>query len=201
MSMHAFDERVRSQAGPIVAARTGTDTPQIIDIVRGSRSAAADVPLVLVEHDPVTGTVARLAPAPIACAPPDQLDRELDREVAGALVDLLLDSLGDELTAVAVLVVRRPPEPAQRDRGTRQRRHIHAVPSGTTARPPLAEPLTRRELEVLRYLPTCMPNAEIARKLYVSTNTVKTHVQHIYQKFGASDRTDAVRLACEYGLC
>ena len=62
------------------------------------------------------------------------------------------------------------------------------------------DPLSSRELEVLRYLPTRMGNAEIARTLYVSTNTIKTHVKHIYQKLAAADRDDAVRIARAGGL-
>lgn len=168
---------------------------------------SGNVPLVLVGQVPVTGTGPRWAPAPTVstvCVPDpldQELDPELDQEWATALVDLLMDSLRDEDTQVAVLVVRTPRDHARRARGSRQRRHIHAVPAGTAAPPALADPLSPRELEVLHYLPTCMPNAEIARELYVSTNTVKTHVRHIYQKLGASDRSEAVRLAYEYGLC
>lgn len=65
---------------------------------------------------------------------------------------------------------------------------------------PLIDRLSPRELEVLEYLPTRLSNAEIAATLFVSTNTVKTHVKHIYQKLGATDRDDAVRKARELGL-
>ncbi|MFN3219389.1 MAG: LuxR C-terminal-related transcriptional regulator [Acidimicrobiales bacterium] len=65
---------------------------------------------------------------------------------------------------------------------------------------PLIDRLSPRELEVLEYLPTRLSNAEIATALFVSTNTVKTHVKHIYQKLGATDRDDAVRKAHELGL-
>jgi LuxR family transcriptional regulator, maltose regulon positive regulatory protein len=44
---------------------------------------------------------------------------------------------------------------------------------------PLLDPLTERELAVLRFLPTMMSNAEIASELFVSVNTVKTHVKHV----------------------
>jgi LuxR family transcriptional regulator, maltose regulon positive regulatory protein len=58
---------------------------------------------------------------------------------------------------------------------------------------PLLEPLSDRELTVLRFLPTMMSNAEIASEMFVSVNTVKTHLKHIYRKLDVSERRDAVR--------
>jgi LuxR family maltose regulon positive regulatory protein len=55
--------------------------------------------------------------------------------------------------------------------------------------------LTRSEARVLRYLPTNLSTREIAAELYLSTNTVKTHQRHLYQKLGASSRTEAVERA------
>jgi LuxR family transcriptional regulator, maltose regulon positive regulatory protein len=65
---------------------------------------------------------------------------------------------------------------------------------------PLVEPLTERELAVLAELPTMRTNEEIARELYVSINTVKSHLMHLYRKLGVSSRRDAVRRARELGL-
>lgn len=62
------------------------------------------------------------------------------------------------------------------------------------------EPLTDRELVVLRYLPTMYKASEIAADLYVSVNTVKTHQQSIYRKLGVSTRRDAVDRARERNL-
>ena len=53
----------------------------------------------------------------------------------------------------------------------------------------LAEPLTERELAVLRLLATRLSNREIGRELYVSINTVRTHIQAIYRKLGVRNRT------------
>jgi LuxR family maltose regulon positive regulatory protein len=59
------------------------------------------------------------------------------------------------------------------------------------------EELSPSELRVLRYLPTNLTRPEIARELYVSVNTVNTHVRSIYSKLGARDRSAAVRRARE----
>jgi LuxR family maltose regulon positive regulatory protein len=64
----------------------------------------------------------------------------------------------------------------------------------------LLEPLSERELVVLRFLPTMMSNAEIASEMFVSVNTVKTHLKHIYRKLDVSDRRDAVRRGRELRL-
>jgi LuxR family maltose regulon positive regulatory protein len=64
----------------------------------------------------------------------------------------------------------------------------------------LLEPLSARETVVLRYLPTLLSNQEIAGELFVSVNTVKTHLKSIYRKLGVSDRREAVRLARELRL-
>ncbi|GIV63953.1 MAG: LuxR family transcriptional regulator [Bellilinea sp.] len=64
----------------------------------------------------------------------------------------------------------------------------------------LIEPLTEREVEVLRWLAQGLSNAEIAEKLYLSVGTVKTHVKHIYGKLGVDDRVKAAGKARELGL-
>ena len=63
----------------------------------------------------------------------------------------------------------------------------------------LAEPLTVRELEVLSYLPSRLTNAELADHFYVSVNTIKTHMAHIYRKLGVANRNEAVSRARENG--
>jgi LuxR family maltose regulon positive regulatory protein len=72
--------------------------------------------------------------------------------------------------------------------------------SGGHATRELLDPLSERETVVLRYLPTLLSNQEIAGELYVSVNTVKTHLKSIYRKLGASDRREAVRLARDLRL-
>ena len=60
--------------------------------------------------------------------------------------------------------------------------------------------ITRRELEVLELIAQGMSNREIAGKLYVSENTVKTHSSRVFDKLGAKRRTQAVQLGKEFGL-
>ena len=64
----------------------------------------------------------------------------------------------------------------------------------------LREPLSHSEIRVLRYLPTKLPGPEIADQLYLSVNTVKTHVRHVYDKLGAHRRHEAVEQARALGL-
>jgi LuxR family maltose regulon positive regulatory protein len=62
-------------------------------------------------------------------------------------------------------------------------------------REPRPDLLGEAELRVLRLLPTAMTQREIARELYLSLNTVKTHARAIYRKLGVSSRADAVAVA------
>jgi NarL family two-component system response regulator YdfI len=78
-----------------------------------------------------------------------------------------------------------------------------ALPAGAPASPPLAElaePLTRREREVLQMLASGVGNKEIAAQLAISEHTVKFHVTSILGKLGAASRTEAVALAIRLGL-
>jgi LuxR family maltose regulon positive regulatory protein len=72
-----------------------------------------------------------------------------------------------------------------------------ALPAGP--QPPL-EPLSSSEIRVLRYLPTNLTMPEIAGELYVSHNTVRTHMRHLYTKLGTHRRAEAVARARDLGL-
>jgi LuxR family maltose regulon positive regulatory protein len=72
-------------------------------------------------------------------------------------------------------------------------------PPPAVAQPPL-EPLSETEIRVLRYLPTNLSTREIANELYVSQNTVKTHMHHLYVKLGTHRRSEAVARARVLGL-
>jgi len=65
---------------------------------------------------------------------------------------------------------------------------------------PLPAGLTAREAEVLTLLAAGLSNTEIARRLFVSNATVKTHINRIFAKTGARDRAQAVRYAYQTGL-
>jgi LuxR family maltose regulon positive regulatory protein len=73
-----------------------------------------------------------------------------------------------------------------------------AVPP--TKRPRLVEPLSDRELQVLRLLATHLSNAEIGEQLFVSVNTVRFHARNIYAKLNVHARGDAVQRAKKLGL-
>jgi LuxR family maltose regulon positive regulatory protein len=64
----------------------------------------------------------------------------------------------------------------------------------------LVDPLTERELEVLRLLTAGLSNREIARELVVATSTVKSHINHIYGKLDVKSRTQAIAQARTLGL-
>ncbi|MDG4824980.1 LuxR C-terminal-related transcriptional regulator [Asanoa sp. WMMD1127] len=70
----------------------------------------------------------------------------------------------------------------------------------TAAPKAVSDPLTDRELTVLRYLQSVLSNGEIATEMTVSVNTVKTHLRNIYRKLDTNHRRDAVRRARELHL-
>ncbi|MGZ4396743.1 MAG: response regulator [Gaiellaceae bacterium] len=87
-----------------------------------------------------------------------------------------------------------------------QRRLVEAVAGRPMPAVQAADPaeapdgLTPREVDVLRLIAEGLSNTEIAERLYVSTATVKTHVNHIFQKTGARDRAQAVGYAYRHRL-
>jgi LuxR family maltose regulon positive regulatory protein len=74
-----------------------------------------------------------------------------------------------------------------------------ASPSAAANRA-LVDPLSERELVVLGFLATRLSNNEIAERLFVSVNTLKTHLRHVYAKLGVNDRRSALRRAEAAGL-
>jgi LuxR family maltose regulon positive regulatory protein len=76
-------------------------------------------------------------------------------------------------------------------------RQLASQPAGPE---PLLEALSESEIRVLRYLPTNLTGPEIARELYVSVNTVRTHMRHLYEKLGTHTRADTVARGRALGL-
>jgi len=75
-----------------------------------------------------------------------------------------------------------------------------AAPAPDDAAPLIVEQLSQREREVIRYMSDMMSTAEIAAEMYISVNTVKTHLKSIYRKLAAAHRREAVRRARQLHL-
>ncbi len=74
------------------------------------------------------------------------------------------------------------------------------VPGAEKEQASLVDPLSDRELEVLRLLASGLPTAEVAKKLYLSPFTLKAHTQNIYTKLGVHSRIEAINKARELNL-
>lgn len=75
-----------------------------------------------------------------------------------------------------------------------------SIDSDAEEEPPITSPLTPREVDILRLMATSHTNREIAGRLGVSEETVRTHVKHILRKLAQPDRTQAVVAAMRAGL-
>jgi LuxR family maltose regulon positive regulatory protein len=107
------------------------------------------------------------------------------RDAGAALISLLKQLPGD--SAHAPLVTDLLPKVTD------------AEPSEASSQA-LPDPLSDRELDVLRLLGTDLDGPDIARQLFISLNTLRTHTQRIYTKLGVNNRRAAVRRAAEVGL-
>jgi len=74
------------------------------------------------------------------------------------------------------------------------------VPQGATSAARASVPLTDSERAVLRFLPSHMTNEEISQALFLSINTVKTHLRSAYRKLGVSSRREAIARGRRLGL-
>ena len=113
-------------------------------------------------------------------------------EIYGGLVALIFASLGIWLglkltKKQEVLIVKEVPVPATQPFALNEQRLKDLG-------------ITRRELEILELIAQGMSNREIADKLFVSENTVKTHSSRLFDKLGARRRTQAVQIGKEMGF-
>jgi LuxR family transcriptional regulator, maltose regulon positive regulatory protein len=178
-------------------------------LAEGQRAAAAELLGSLCEQALSLGWLARLiqlrALQALAAAAPDQAIPLLAEALAMAepegWVRTFLD-LGEPMAALLEQALGRGIAPAY------VRRLLRAFQAGAamsqahapTPLPGLAEVLSLREIEVLRLLAGGLSNQELALRLCVSENTVKTHLANIYGKLGANGRRAAVAKARSLGL-
>jgi LuxR family maltose regulon positive regulatory protein len=174
-------------------------------MAEGDFQAAVDILVPVAEHtaedDPRWGTVAALLLAAVA------LDRLGETREAELSLERALDAAEPDGIVLPFLLIQdedllhRHP----RHRSTHatllaeilDRRAGKPAPAGAGA---LYDELSDAELRVMRYLPTNLKTGEIAAELFVSNNTVRTHVTHIYRKLAAHSRSEAVARARELGL-
>jgi LuxR family transcriptional regulator, maltose regulon positive regulatory protein len=119
----------------------------------------------------------------VELAAPERLVRVFLEEgaVVARLARAAAESLGTESGINLSVALGSPPRP----RGTSRQQ---------------AAVLTERELSVLRFLPSRLTNAEIARECFMSVNTVKAHLKSVYAKLGVSSRAETVERARLLGL-
>jgi LuxR family maltose regulon positive regulatory protein len=180
-----------------VICLTERDPAAALDALRGVLDITPRVvpPFTLVESHLLAGiahldmgdrnAAAAAAEAALAAAEPDRLMFPFAMTEAAELID----ALPRHETAHGALLA----DIADLLRGT-------SAPSADRQRRSQVEELSPRELRVMRYLPTNLTRPEIAGELYVSINTVNTHIRNIYSKLGARDRSSAVQRARQLRL-
>lgn len=119
------------------------------------------------------------------------------RAVAGGAAGYLLKGIDRDDLLAALRAVAGGEMLLRPEELVRSLRNLSVTASDTAD---LVEPLTERELEVLRLVATGLSNREIAAILFVAESTVKTHVEHIIGKLGVSDRVQAAVWAARHGL-
>src|SRR5215468_9307066 len=217
---HMLQTRLRlGQTERVEAALAGLDEHE-----RGDPEMCATLAsLRLAQHDPQAATAA-LVPvidgsagvhpfSLVAALLLEAMARDAvgDQAAAERAVERALDLAGPNSVLMAFLI---HPAPELLERHARQHTahaaliaevlSLLAATSGAAALPgeprSLREPLSQAETRVLRYLPTNLTAPEIAGQLYLSVNTVQTHMRHLYQKLGVHRRSEAVERARALGL-
>ncbi|HEX2362498.1 MAG TPA: response regulator transcription factor [Jiangellaceae bacterium] len=142
-----------------------------LELAQALRTARADVGLVVLTM----------------YAGDDQLFAALD---AGASAFVPKSASSDDVVAAARHAASSPASFAAADLAEAMRRRLH----------PTRPPFTRREREVLELLAEGLGISSIARRLYISESTTKTHVSKLYDKLGAANRAQAIMAAVRAGL-
>ena len=130
---------------------------------------------------------------------PDALG-SLDRAVTLAEPEGYVRVFADEGPAMASLLRATAKQGARRDHARRLLAAVSGREHGRPEEQALIEPLSERELDVLRLLGTELDGPAIARELMVSLNTMRTHTKNIYAKLAVTNRRAAVRRAAELNL-
>jgi LuxR family maltose regulon positive regulatory protein len=118
--------------------------------------------------------------------------------LAGAQVALRAGERGTAMKLAEEASTRMDAYPEGMERMRERLRLVEEAMDATAASAapaPHGEPLTERETAVLRLLQSSLSLGEIARELFISPNTVKTHAKAVYRKLGVSSRNEAVRVA------
>ena len=176
-NLDLFGERLADgEADAVLIETSGARIETVLESI-GHWELASEPAVVILSDRPAIGWLSEALRAGVAAilpaeASPEQLVTAIHAAIAG-LVVLQRDEIASALPAAA-------PE-------------SHPVAE-------LAEPLTRREREVLQMLASGLGNKEIARRLTISDHTVKFHVASILGKLGAGSRTEAVALGIRRGL-
>ncbi|MCC2314738.1 LuxR family transcriptional regulator [Cellulomonas xiejunii] len=186
-------------ADPAFTSPTGVCRRSDLHRRTGDRAAALAA-LAGVPDDPawhVADTVALHASRALLREEPAAAHRDLERALDAAAPDGVVRPLRDRAAALRPLLL------AHLGRGSSHEglvTRLLAADRDAPAPRGSAWTLTERELQALACLPSRMTLDEVAASLFVSVNTVKTHVRAVYRKLGVTSRRDAVRTAVERGL-
>jgi LuxR family transcriptional regulator, maltose regulon positive regulatory protein len=196
------------------------ETRHLLCLLNALRSTAPDAPTVAarfaarIVHESasngrhVAAAVARVAEALLMEGDERwaHLDDALREAAARGYVRPLLD-IGEPLRLLLMAAQARPLSPAARAHARLLLSRLDGGSAGVVAAGPApvaaaygADLLTDREREVLVHICRGLSNKAIARAMFVSAETVKTHLKHIYDKLDVSDRRSAARRAAELGL-
>jgi LuxR family maltose regulon positive regulatory protein len=175
----------------VAAALTSGDHDQARKVLDSMPGAFATEPLATVEHRILQAWLAHVEGSPDDAR--QWLATALETAEQHALVEVFVRAGPPVLRLLAGLTGTRS---AFRDRVLERARNAVSP----AALQELADPLTDRELEVLSYLPSRLTNTELADHFYVSVNTIKTHMAHIYRKLDVANRNGAIIRARELGL-